>query len=109
MITLRLWALLLALSVSPIRIAVTPAPTAGELVSTSAIAYLKAVTRLMPAWKEDILAPYEAEQIADVETDIQAANQAQSEVDFLVDIAQLHRDANILQALDETLQKRMVI
>lgn len=71
--------------------------------------FMMGVAEKMPAWDADKLGAFEREQIATVKTDIMAAEQESDPDEFLIDIQQLHKDVDALQALDDSLNRNRVI
>jgi hypothetical protein len=72
--------------------------------------FVASVDANMPQWDADEdMARYERRQIATVKADIAMAAEADSEEDFLLDVAKLHEDWDKLCALDQQLQREELI
>jgi hypothetical protein len=72
--------------------------------------FVASVDANMPQWDADEdMARYERAEIATVKADIAMAAQADSEEDFLLDVAKLHEDWDKLCALDQQLRREVLI
>lgn len=68
--------------------------------------YVMAISEKMPLWDDDVkYVQYEKVEIAVVKADIEVAKRANSEVEFLKDVAKLRKDWDTLCALDDLLRR----
>lgn len=96
---------------TPPRIAVIPAPTAGDDKLTAALDLVKKAIDNLPTWEQDGLARFEQPELAAVRADIDACVEAdpRSQADFLQLVDKLKTDAATLDALDLVLAKENLL
>lgn len=76
-----------------------------DLLVREAQDYVMALSEKMPLWDDDVkLAQYEKVELAVVKADIEVAKRANSEIEFLKDVAKLRKDWDTLYALDDLLR-----